>query len=126
MLFAGTILLVVFVALGAYIWTRVSGQGQVRIEGALRAPYSYDGRGFGIISGSGTLNGAERSLKSVPLKAALEKGEPLSQSGLVILTASDGYAFMVSMDEVNENANLLLVETNAGKKNFQCNGCLFL
>ena len=116
LLFAGTILLVVFVALGAYIWTRVSGQGQVRIEGALRAPYSYDGRGFGIISGSGTLNGAERSFEGVPLKAALEKGEPLSQSGLVILTASDGYAFMVSMDEVNENANLLLVETNAGNK----------
>ena len=113
---AGIVALSVFVILGLYVWTQAAGKGSVRIDGAVAAPYDYEGNGFEIVSGNGILNGAQRSFEGVPLKIILDKAVPQVQSALVLLTASDGYAFLVDMDEVDQNPNLLVVETSAGKQ----------
>lgn len=108
--------LIIFSAVGVYIWTRSSSQGGVQVDGAVSAPYTYSGVGFERVAGSGALNGVQRTFEGVPVKAILEKAQPLGQGSLALLTASDGYAFMVSMDEVATNPNLVVSETRTGNQ----------
>jgi len=112
--FTGLIAIILFSVIGAYIWTRSSSQDGVHIDGAVSAPYTFSGTGFERVSGSGTLNGVQRTFEGVPVKSILEKAQPNAQVTLALLTAADGYAFMVSMDEVTANPNLVVSETRTG------------
>lgn len=50
-----------------------------------------------------------------PLRAIIDYTDPFSDADTILLEASDGYAFLISFDELNENDNILLVEQGKGQ-----------
>ncbi|MDY6846863.1 MAG: hypothetical protein SVP52_06975, partial [Chloroflexota bacterium] len=50
-----------------------------------------------------------------PLVEIINYAEPLKDVNTVLLEASDGYAFMISFEELEENSNILLVQQGRGQ-----------
>jgi hypothetical protein len=50
------------------------------------------------------------------LDAIVDQADPSASGGLVLIEASDGYAFFITMEEIRRNENLLLVATGRGEE----------
>lgn len=55
------------------------------------------------------------SYEGYSLSEIINYAEPHKDMNTVLLEASDGYAFMISADELNENENILLVQQGRGQ-----------
>jgi energy-coupling factor transport system substrate-specific component len=106
------------IALFVFLRTAVQGPPSVEITGAVDAPYAYpaDRPDVPVREGEGTLNNVTRSFNGVPLDAIVDQADPSASGGLVLIEASDGYAFFITMEEIRRNENLLLVATGRGEE----------
>ena len=104
------------VALFFFLRTSLQGPPTIEVTGAVEAPYAYPARGSDppLREGEGTLNGVTRTFTGVPLEAILDQADPNVSSGLVLVEATDGYAFFITMEEVRQNETLLLVANGNG------------
>jgi ABC-type thiamin/hydroxymethylpyrimidine transport system permease subunit/DMSO/TMAO reductase YedYZ molybdopterin-dependent catalytic subunit len=114
-IFLGAVALLA-IALTLFLRVALKGPATVEVGGAVAAPYEYSTEGTELakVAGEGTLNEVARRFTGVPLRAILDPAAPEDGAGMVLVEASDGYAFFVSMDEVAENDDLLLVAQGDG------------
>jgi ABC-type thiamin/hydroxymethylpyrimidine transport system permease subunit/DMSO/TMAO reductase YedYZ molybdopterin-dependent catalytic subunit len=105
------------VALTLFLRQALRGPATVQVGGTVAAPYEYPTQHGDIpeVSGEGTLNEASRRFTGVPLEEIVARAEPQEGAEMVLIEASDDYTFFVSMDEVRENENLLLVVQGEGE-----------
>jgi ABC-type thiamin/hydroxymethylpyrimidine transport system permease subunit/DMSO/TMAO reductase YedYZ molybdopterin-dependent catalytic subunit len=105
------------VALTLFLRQALRGPATVEIAGAVEAPYEYPTQHGDIpeISGEGRLNEVTRRFTGVPLGEIIGRAEPQAGAEMVLIEASDGYTFFVSMDEVRENENLALSVQGKGE-----------
>jgi energy-coupling factor transport system substrate-specific component len=105
------------VALALFLQQALRGPNTVHIGGAVAAAYDYPAEHGDIpeVSGEGTLNEAQRRFTGVPLEEIIARAEPQEAAEMVLIEASDGYTFFVSISEVRENENLLLVVQGEGE-----------
>jgi energy-coupling factor transport system substrate-specific component len=103
---------------GIYLRSALQGPATVHIGGAVAAPYDYPLEHGDIpeITAQGTLHDITRDYTGVPLRELIERSQPDSGAVQLLVQASDGYAFFISMDEVHENNSLLLASEGAGNK----------
>ncbi|MBN1815304.1 MAG: ECF transporter S component [Anaerolineae bacterium] len=115
-IFLGAVALLA-IALTLFLRVALKGPATVEVGGAVAVPYEYsmESTDLAEVAGEGTLNEMARRFTGVPLRAILAHAEPRDDAGMVLVEASDGYAFFVSMDEVEENENLLLVAQGEGE-----------
>jgi energy-coupling factor transport system substrate-specific component len=115
----GSLLAAVALTIALFVFLRTSLQGPPTIEitGAVGSPYAYpdDRSEFPPREGEGSLNGVARTFTGVPLESVLSQADPNPSAGLVLVEATDGYAFFITMEEVRQNENLLLVATGSGE-----------
>ncbi len=104
-------------ALFIFLRTALQGPPTVEIGGATDSPYTYpEGQAnLPTRKGEGTLNDVTRTFTGVPLKMIVDQAGPSASVGLVLVEATDGYAFFITMKEVRRNENLLLVATGSGE-----------
>jgi energy-coupling factor transport system substrate-specific component len=104
------------VALFFFLRTALQGPPTIEITGAVDSPYAYpeDQSSLPTREGEGTLNGVPRTFRGVPLDAILSEADPTASAGLALVEATDGYAFFITMEEVRQNEDLLLVATGSG------------
>ncbi|MBG0786223.1 MAG: hypothetical protein H0S79_14095, partial [Anaerolineaceae bacterium] len=50
-----------------------------------------------------------------PLKAIIDAAGPDADADTLLIEATDGYAFLLSFDELNSNDNLMIVQSGSGK-----------
>ncbi len=102
--------LVVAAGLGLYLHLALRGTGTVSIGGAVAAPYDYPRRHGDIaaINAEGTLREVTATYTGVPLRELLARAQPRPDAALVLVHGADGYAFFLSMAEVQESGSLLL------------------
>jgi ABC-type thiamin/hydroxymethylpyrimidine transport system permease subunit len=114
-----SLLAAVALTLSFFFFLRASLQGPptVEVTGAVGSPYAYpdDRSGFPTREGEGSLNGITRTFTGVPLETILDRADPNASAGLVLVEATDGYAFFITMEEVRQNEHLLLVATGSGE-----------
>ncbi|MGD8626438.1 MAG: ECF transporter S component [Anaerolineae bacterium] len=107
------LLVVALLAAGLALFLRqaLTGPPVVHVGGAVAAAYDYPAAGDDLaeVEGEGTLNGATRRFRGVPLRALVERAGPDGGASMVLIRASDGYAFFVSRSELEDNDDLLLV-----------------
>ena len=105
------------VALALFLRQALRGPNIVHVGGVVEAPYDYPSEHGDIpeVSGEGTLNEARRTFTGVPLEEIVARAEPQQGAEMVLIEASDDYTFFVSMDEVRENEDLLLVVQGEGE-----------
>jgi ABC-type thiamin/hydroxymethylpyrimidine transport system permease subunit len=103
-------------ALAVYLHGTLRGPDTVRIGGAVEAPYDYPLEHDDIppITSEGTLREVTSLYTGVPVGELIARARPQPDASLLLVQASDGYAFFVGMDEVRENESLLLVPQGKG------------
>lgn len=105
------------VALGGYLRMALQGPAEVLVGGAVQAPYTYplEHDDIPTVTAEGTLQGTTSRYAGLPLAELLARAQPLPEASLVLVQASDGYAFFISMPEVQENEALLLAPKGEGE-----------
>jgi ABC-type thiamin/hydroxymethylpyrimidine transport system permease subunit len=108
---------VLTLALGAYLSRTLRGPATVHIGGAVQVPYDYPLEHGDIpsITAEATLRNVTSRYTGVPVRELVDRAQPQPNASLLLIQASDGYAFFVSMDEVRENEGLLLAAQGKGQ-----------
>jgi energy-coupling factor transport system substrate-specific component len=105
-------------ALTLFLRQALRGPATVHVGGAVEAPYEYPTQHGDIpeITGEGRLNEVTRRFTGVPLGEIIARAEPRQGAEMVLIEASDGYTFFVSMEEVRENETLALSVQGEGEE----------
>lgn len=92
-----------------------AGGPSVRVTGACAEPYTYSPEiGLPVVSLQLELRGLKREVTGTALRDILAHASPDPNANVVIATATDGYAFFITMDEVADNDQLLLAHRGEG------------
>jgi len=114
----GSVVLGILVcAVSAFLYLQLSkGEGAVAISGNVAAEQSFDVQNTDIskISIESSLQGKVGTYTGYPLKQIIHTATPGEGADLILVTATDGYSYFITMDEVNTNTNLILVVDGEG------------
>jgi energy-coupling factor transport system substrate-specific component len=104
------------VALTVYLGGALRGPPAVHVGGAVNAPYDYPtGQAdLGATTAQGTLREVTAEYSGVPVRDLLALAEPQPGASLLLVRATDGYAFFIGLDEVRDNDALLLSPQGEG------------
>jgi ABC-type thiamin/hydroxymethylpyrimidine transport system permease subunit len=107
---------VLTLALGVYLRQALRGPATIHVGGAVQAPYDYplEHGDIPLITAEATLRNVTTCYTGVPVRELVDRAQPQPNASLLLIQASDGYAFFVSMDEVRENESLLLAPQGKG------------
>lgn len=107
---------VLTVAFGVFLRSALQGPPTVRVAGAVAEPYEFpsDAGEMESVAAETTLRDVTRTYTGVPLEAIIARAQPAPNAEMILVTASDGYAFFVSMNEIRSNASLLLAPQGKG------------
>lgn len=110
----------VFMIAGAgYLYTQQQTQTQIiTVGGRVANPFQYSAAslGFAETEGKSELNGVERKFSGILIADLIAYAEPVDKTGLLQVSANDGYSFFISLDEVFSNPNLLLSAQEIGDR----------
>ncbi|MDD3825011.1 MAG: ECF transporter S component [Anaerolineae bacterium] len=92
------------------------GPATVHIGGAVEAPFDYPLEHDDVesVTREGTLQGVTARYNGLPVGELVARARPQAGASLLLIRASDGYAFFLGMDEVEANDGLLLAPVSEG------------
>jgi len=104
-------------ALFAYLRLSLRGPETVRVEGAVASPYAYPEEHADIeaISVETTLRDVTSQYAGIPLRELVARADPEPTAAMVLITATDGYAFFVTLEEMQANEDIVLTVQGRGK-----------
>jgi ABC-type thiamin/hydroxymethylpyrimidine transport system permease subunit len=104
------------VALTIFLRGALRGPTTVHVGGAVAAPYDYPLAHDDIaeVTAEGTLREVTSAYTGIPVRELVERAQPQANASLLLVRASDGYAFFISMDEVRNSESLLLSQQGEG------------
>ena len=110
--------LILIGSLFGYLKFARAGAGTVSVTGAVHSPYQFSARGTTIQEKAVTsqVNGLARTYQGYPLADILAAAEPDQQADLVLLQASDGYAFLITFEELEANPGIVLQAQGKGNR----------
>jgi energy-coupling factor transport system substrate-specific component len=99
-----------------YLRGALRGPPTVFVSGAVEAPYQYptEHGDLAATTAEGTLREATAKYDGVPVRDLLARAQPEPGSSLLLVRATDGYAFFIGLDEVRDNDALLLAAQGEG------------
>lgn len=100
-------------ALFVYLRGALRSPTEIVINGAVTAPYTYPTEHSDLPT---VTAGDKVRYTGIPVRELLARAQPQAEAGLLLIRATDGYAFFISMNEVRENADLLLASQGSGDK----------
>jgi len=103
-------------ALALYLHGALRGPAIVHVGGAVDAAYDYptEHSDLGAATAEGTLREVTAKYSGIPIRELLARAHPQPGASLLLVRASDGYAFFISLDEVQDNDALLLSPQGQG------------
>jgi ABC-type thiamin/hydroxymethylpyrimidine transport system permease subunit len=112
----GLIAIILTAGSGWIYFKQQASSGQVAIIGDVTNSYKFpDAKSkFSEIEVQAELNGVSRSYTGYRLSEVVDHAQPIEKSGVLQVTASDGYSFFISMDEVYSNVNLIVSQQSSG------------
>lgn len=104
------------VVLTVYLRGALRGPAVVHIGGAVAAPYDYPTKhgDLSTTTADGTLREVTAMYNGVPIGDLLTRARPQPGASLLLVRATDGYAFFIGLDEVRDNNALLLSPQGEG------------
>lgn len=98
------------VALALFLRGVLRGPTTVHVGGAVQEPYDYPTEYSDVAqtTAEGTLREVTGNYTGAPIRELVARAQPEPGASLLLIQASDGYAFFIGMDEVRENDGLLL------------------
>ena len=108
--------LILIGGLFGYLKIARAGGGTVSVTGAVQSPYEFSPTMTAIQerAGSTQVDGLTRTYQGYPLGDILAEAEPEAKADLVLLQASDGYVFFISIEELEANPGIVLQSQGKG------------
>ncbi|MFN2304218.1 MAG: ECF transporter S component [Anaerolineales bacterium] len=108
--------LILAILMAVFLKLNEQGPQEVAISGSVSAPYffPYDGAQIDLETREMDYHGVMTEYSGYPLKDIVEQAKPTSDANTLLLEASDGYAFMISFEEMKSNPNILVVRQGQG------------
>jgi len=105
------------ILLTGYLWMTYQGPPAVQIGGNVKNSYAFPEKDFSLDKVSRQMNYKNllTEFDGYPLNTIVEYAIPDPSTNTILLEASDGYAFLISLSELNANEDILLVEKGSGK-----------
>jgi ABC-type thiamin/hydroxymethylpyrimidine transport system permease subunit len=109
--------LVLTALLTVYLRSSLKGSPKVTISGAVEMPYEFSLHefSFDLVEQQMEYRGLMTEYSGYPLLEVIEFAQPSHAADTLLIEASDGYAFLISFDELINNPNILLVPQGHGK-----------
>jgi ABC-type thiamin/hydroxymethylpyrimidine transport system permease subunit len=106
------------VALTIYLRGALRGPATVHVSRVVMAPYHYptEHGDLGTTTAEGTLREVTAQYNSVHVRDLLDRAQPQPGASLLLVRATDGYAFFIGIDEVRDNDALLLSSQGEGEE----------
>lgn len=103
---------------GVFLALKLKGPSSVRVTGEVGKPYAFTAgmAGFTVSELALDLQGMRRNVVGVPVREIVARAQPHSGTASLLVSAQDGYAFFITLDEVAENDQLLLAESGRRPK----------
>jgi ABC-type thiamin/hydroxymethylpyrimidine transport system permease subunit len=94
-----------------------SGEGSLRVGGEVAAPYQFSSRSPGLMERTVEIDqsGMAVTYLGYPLAEVIQAAVPDPDYDTVLLSASDGYAFLISRKELADNPDIILQVQGQGK-----------
>ena len=109
----------VLAAGGVYVYARMAlgGPAAVHIGGAVASAYDYPQQhgDIPLVTAEGTLRGVTTRYSGAPVREVLARAETQAGAALILVQGSDGYAFFLTMTEVQTSTSLLLAPKGQGR-----------
>ena len=102
---------------GVFLRASLAGPPVVAVTGACAAPYDYDAATTEgeTVTLELELQGMKRRVTGMRLRDILAPAHPDDAAQSVLVSASDGYSFFITLREVAENDDLVLAHRGEGK-----------
>lgn len=110
--------LILAILLTIYLQTSLKGTPTIQIAGAVDHPYDFPSEDSAPekVSRQMFYRGVNTEYTGYSLLELVEFSQPQPSADTLLIEASDGYAFLISFDELRTNQNILLVEQGRGKE----------
>lgn len=104
------------VGTGLIYFNQQSSTQGVQIDGSVINPFVFpvDSPNLNEIEIKYSMNGVSRTYTGTLLEELVNFSEPLNESWVLQVSASDGYSFFISIDEIFSNPNLILTSQEVG------------
>jgi ABC-type thiamin/hydroxymethylpyrimidine transport system permease subunit len=105
------------VLLAVFLKSNLRGPQAIRINGAVEEPITFPSSGLSIenVTRQMEYRGVMTEYTGFPLEEIIKQANPSPDADTVLIEASDGYAFLISFEELTSNENILLVQGGQGK-----------
>lgn len=100
-----------------YLKSTLKGSAAIQIGGAVESPYVFPEQEFQseMITRQMEYKGVTTEYSGYLLKDIIMHAEPEESADTILIEASDGYAFLISFEELQTNLNILAVKQGQGK-----------
>jgi len=106
------------IAASTAVFLRINLQGpqRIQIEGAVENPYAFpdDDSQVEQVSREMDYRGVMTEYRGYPLFPIVQYANPNQNADTLLIEASDGYAFLISFEELENNPNILMVQEGKG------------
>lgn len=108
---------IIAVSTAVYLRINLQGPQTIQIEGAVENPYAFPDNELSIkeVNREMEYRGVMTEYLGYPLLDIIDNAGPRPEADTLLIEASDGYAFLISFQELNNNPNILLVQTGKGQ-----------
>lgn len=95
---------------GWYLARTLAGPPMIAVVGDCAGPFEYSAASslLGSVSRAVEIQGMKRQVSGAFLRDILAEARPNPSANAVLVSASDGYSFFITLREVEENPNLVL------------------
>ena len=108
--------LVIAILMAVFLRVSLQGPEQIPVNGTVTTAYGFPGdETIEKVARQMQYKGVLTEYTGYPLKAIVNAAGPDANADTLLIEATDGYAFLLSFDELNANDNILLVQSGSGK-----------
>lgn len=103
--------------LAVFLRISLTGPAQIEITGDVSNAYAFPATELSLekVSRQMEYNGVLTEYAGYPVKDVIAYAQPSESSDTLLIEASDGYAFLISFEELETNPNLLVVQNGKGE-----------
>jgi energy-coupling factor transport system substrate-specific component len=108
---------IIAILLAAFLRSTLRGPATIWISGAISNPYEFPNQEHTIepVIRQMLYRGVQTEYFGYPLSEVVDYAQPSLNADSLLIEASDGYKFLISLDELNFNPNLLIVQQGQGQ-----------
>ncbi len=109
--------LILAILLAVFLKMTFQGAQKIQISGAVENAYGFPGQDFNpeLVNRQMEYKGTQTQYTGYLLSEAIDYAQPDENSDTVLIEASDGYAFLISFEELESNPNILAVKQGQGQ-----------